>query len=385
MRDKGYEGEIHLFSDSIWPSYNPMLTTFYAAGKMDFETFFPYGWDIYKRHNVQLHLGSPVIQVDALAQTVENKTGVKIHYDQCLIATGAKPMLPPIPGIESEKIFTMRTIEDSIALHKALKKQPQKALVVGASMVGVKVVEAFHKMGAEVCLADMANHIFPLAAHPDCARVVEERLEQKDIKLRFGAGIEKIEEDTKGLQVYFEGNKEPEEADILMMCTGTRANTDFLNKDQVVIDNGIIVDDHLRTNIPTLYAAGDVAQGTNLLTGKKQIIGLWANARYQGRTAGLNMIGIKDEYTGTIPHNITYFMDMVFVGIGDMWNGNREEKEFDGHAYKHFVWKDEQLIGVNLLDNDTKAGFYKQALLKGLLDSENPLDLVALNNFVIHS
>ncbi len=383
LRGKGYVGAIHLFSDSIWPSYNPMLTTYYAAGKMDFETFFPYGWDIYKQHKVHLHLGSPVIEVDALNRTVKNEAGIKIHYDHCLIASGAKPMLPSIPGIKSKKVYTMRTIEDSIALRQALQGCPRKALVIGASMVGVKVVEAFHKIGVEVCLADLAESIFPLAAHPACAQVIQGRLEQKGIKLRFGAGIERIEESAAGLQVYFCGNKEPEEADLLVMCIGTKANIDFLDKDQVAMDRGILVDAHQRTNISTLYAAGDVAQGCNLLTGEKQIIGLWANARYQGRTAGLNMLGIGDEYQGSIPQNITHFLDMVFVGIGDMWHGNREEKQFDGHTYLHFVWNNEQLIGVNLLDDFTEAGVFKQALLKGLLNPAKPIDLAALNNLAI--
>lgn len=383
LRDKGYGGALHLFADSIWPSYNPMLTTFYATDKMDFETFFPYGWDIYKEHKVYLHLGSRVIEVDACKRTVKNEAGIKIYYDQCLIASGAKAMLPPIPGIKSKKVYTMRTIEDSIALRQALRDHPRKALVIGASMVGVKVVEALHKIGVEVCLADLADSIFPLAAHPACARIIHERLEQKGIKLRFGAGIERIEESAAGLQAYFCGNNEPEEADLLVMCIGTKANLDFLDKDQVAMDRGILVNTCQRTNIPTLYAAGDVAQGVNLLTGEKQIIGLWANARYQGRTAGLNMLGIEDEYPGSIPHNITRFLDMTFVGIGDMWHGDREEKQFDGCTYRHFVWKNEQLIGVNLLDNSTEAGVFKQALLKGLLNPGKPIDLAALNNLAI--
>lgn len=381
LRDKGYGGKIHLFSDSTWPAYNPMLTTYYAAGKMDFETFFPYGWDhgFYQKYQVHLHLGSPVIRVDAFKQVAENEAGIKIHYDQCLIASGARPVLPPIPGLKSKKVYTMRTIEDSIALRKALRDHPRKALVIGASMVGIKVMEAFYQAGVEVCLSDLAENIFPLAAHPDCALVISERLKQKGIKLRFGAGIERIEESSEGLMAYFDGSSEPEKADLLVMCIGTRANTDFLDKNQVAMERGVLVDEHMRTNVPNLYAAGDVAQGCNLLTGEKQIIGLWANARYQGRTAGLNMIGMEDRFSGNIPHNITHFMDMVFVGIGDMWNGDREEKDFDGSTYRHFVWSNHRLIGVNLLDNFTEAGLIKQALLKGLLNPEKPINLAVLD------
>src|SRR4030043_2053227 len=109
-----------------------------------------------------------------------------------------------------------------------MSKMPKKALGICASMVGIKVMELFYKAGVEVCLADLAQHIFPLSAHPECARIVEERLEQKGIKLRFGAGIEKVEETNQGVRAYFNGSTEREEADLLVVCIGVKPNTGFI-------------------------------------------------------------------------------------------------------------------------------------------------------------
>jgi len=205
-----------------------------------------------------------------------------------------------------------------------------------------------------------------LAAHPECARIVEERLEQKGIQLRFGAGIKKVEETSRGIRAYFKGGTESEEADLLVLCIGVKANTGFIDRKQVAIDRGILVDEHMRTSIPGLYAAGDVAQGKNLLSGESEMIGLWSNARSQGRTAGRNMAGENESFRGNIPHNITHFMGMDFVGIGAVNDHDRMEKKYDGKTYLQLFWKDGLLAGANFLDNYTGSGVVKNALMKGL-------------------
>jgi NADPH-dependent 2,4-dienoyl-CoA reductase/sulfur reductase-like enzyme len=192
-------------------------------------------------------------------------------------------------------------------------------------------------------------------------------LEQKGIKLRFGAGIEKVEETSRGgIRAYLEGSTESEEADLLVMCIGVRANTGFIDRKQVAVDRGILVDGYMRTSVPGLYAAGDVAQGKNLLSGESEMIGLWNNARYQGRTAGRNMAGENEFFAGNIPHNITRFMGMDFIGIGNVNDHDRIEKKYDGKRYIQLFWKDGLLTGANFLDSYTESGVIKHALIKGL-------------------
>ena len=370
LRQNSYDGDIHLISNSMWPAYNPMLTTYYASGKIDFAAMFPFGYDMdfYNQNDVKLHLGSPVIKLDTQTKTVASASGCQWHYDKCLVSTGASPFLPPIEGINNKKVYAMRTVEDALRMKEALKGSPQKALVVGASMVGIKVVELLYNAGAQVCLADMAPCLFPLAAHKECACILEDRLAQKDIRLRFNAGIEKIQEESGKLLAYFSDGKDPEEADIIAVCIGVRPNLGFVDKTQIEIDRGIVVDDHMLTSDPDVYAAGDVAQGTNLLTGKKQIIGLWPNARYQGRTAGRNIAGSPDTYSGTIPHNITHFMHMVFSGFGDLTGGTRTQTQSENGGYIQLAWDKEKLMGVNMLDRScANIGIVKNAFEKSLV------------------
>jgi assimilatory nitrate reductase electron transfer subunit/3-phenylpropionate/trans-cinnamate dioxygenase ferredoxin reductase subunit len=368
LRESGYQEKIHLLTDNKWPVFNPMLTTYYVAGKIGFDRLFPYGADqeFYLKYRVEASPESPVISLDAERRVVCVKSGLELNYDQCLIATGAAPVMPPIEGIASDHVYAMRTVEDAIRLKEAMTRKPRKAIVIGASMVGIKLVELFYQAGLEVCLADLARHIFPMAAHPECAEVIEERLTLKGIHLRFGAGIAKVEETARGVRAYFNDSARSEEADLLVMCIGVRANIGFIDRKQVAVDKGILVDDHMRTNVPGLYAAGDVAQGENLLSGQPQMIGLLNNARSQGRTAGRNMAGGSEVFCGNIPHNMTHFMGMDFVGIGDVNSHDRTSKKYDGKRYIQLFWKDRLLTGANFVDSYTESGAIKHALLKGL-------------------
>jgi NAD(P)H-nitrite reductase large subunit len=363
LRENGYNGEIHIFTDSRWPIYNPMLTTYYVSGKIDFDQLFPYGKEqFYKKYNVHLHPGSPVVELDHDKRMVVNSNGLKLNYDQCLIASGASPFLPPIEGIDSSRVYTMRNVDDAVRLKETLREKPRKAIVIGASMIGIKIAELFYQQGLEVCLADLAKHIFPLAAHPECARVIEKRLIEKGIKLRLGAAIKKIVETEQGIEAYFKNSSENEKADLLVICIGVRANISFVDQEKVEVKQGILIDNQMRTNLPGLYAAGDVAQGRNILSGEHEIIGLWANARYQGRTAGRNMAGKKETFPGNIPHNITHFMGMDFIGIGDIYHYDKTEKKYDNKTFIQLFWKDRLLTGANFLDTYTKAGALKYAL-----------------------
>ncbi|HKL10144.1 MAG TPA: NAD(P)/FAD-dependent oxidoreductase [Clostridia bacterium] len=396
LRENKYMGQIHLFSDSIWPSYNPMLTTYYAAGKIDFSGMFPfgYGMDLYKEYDVKLHLGSPVVELDTNNRVVKNDAGEKFEYDKCLIATGARPFVPPIKGVDNKKVLLVRTVEDALKLREEVKKSPERVLVVGASMVGIKVVEMLNDIGVKVCLADLASSIFPLAAHKECANIIQEKLVEKGVELRLGASLTGIEETPNGLKGYF-GESDSIEADFIVLCIGVRPNLSFVDKNQITIDRGIVVDDHMRTNDENVYAAGDVSQGTNLLTGKKQIIGLWTNARYQGRTAGRNMAGVEDVFKGNTLHNITHFMDMVFAGIGDLYGGERHETVEECDSYVQLVWNEEKLVGVNTIGkSSSNIGIIKNALEKSLIEdnhldskclcSTNLRDSLLMKNFVKH-
>ncbi len=388
LRQSGHDGKIRLVTNNKWPVANPMLTTYYVAGKIGFDKLFPYDANggFYQKYDVNVIAGSPVVALDAEKKLVTCESGLALNYDKCLVSTGAAPLVPPVEGMNSDKVYTLRTVDDAIRLREALAAKPEKALVVGASMVGIKLVELFYEAGVEVCLADLAQHIFPLAAHNDCAQAIEKRLSQKGIELRFGASVEKVEETTRTVKVHFKDTSETEVADLLVMCTGVRANVDFIDRKQVAADKGILVDDHMRTNVSGLYAAGDVAQGMDL-SQRGQIIGLWAKSRYQGRTAGRNMAGGDESFREDIPCVITHFMGMDFVSIGDVNDRDSIQQKYDGKSFRQLFWKGGLLVGANLLDSYAESGVIKSALIRGQRQSEPSVfgSLPAIQNLLLQN
>src|SRR4030067_754882 len=127
LGESGYSGGIRLLTDSRWSISNPMLTTYYVAGKIGFEGLFPYGasQEFYLKYGVDVYTESPVVALDAEQKVVYAKSGLEFKYDECLIATGATPILPPIEGIGSDRIYAMRTVEDAIRLKEAMVKMPK--------------------------------------------------------------------------------------------------------------------------------------------------------------------------------------------------------------------------------------------------------------------
>ena len=363
LRERGYAGAIHLFSDHPEPPYNPMLTPYYLSGSVDRAACFPFGGqELYAAMKVEAHLGVAVVALDAWTHNVETANGCRMAYDRCLVATGASPVLPPIAGLEGPGVFTLRTIDDADRLRRALRAGARKGVVLGASLVGIKAAEALRVRGLEVVLLDVAPHVLPLAAGEACAKRIEACLAENGVGLRLGCEAVSVAagRDTKtagvsgttgrGLRVELSDGTTVH-ADLVVVATGVRPNVDFIEPGQVESEAGLIVDDYLHTSVPNLFAAGDVAQAPNLLTGRPEIVGLWANACLQGRTAGRNMaaaaaqaaLGVSagaaaaEAYPGSVPGNVVHFFGMTFAGIGGP-------------------------SGANLLGDCTGAGIVRQAI-----------------------
>jgi NADPH-dependent 2,4-dienoyl-CoA reductase/sulfur reductase-like enzyme len=155
-----------------------------------------------------------------------------------------------------------------------------------------------------------------------------------------------------------------EDVDIVVICTGSRPALSFLTPGQIDLGVGILVDEQMRSNVPTLFAAGDAAQGKNVLSGRHETIGLWSSARYQGRAAGRSLAGVPSGYRGSVPHSITRVGRVLFASVGCLNDYDKVTMSRDGDSYEIRVWQEGRLVGVNLLNCCLSAGVIKQALLK---------------------
>ncbi len=367
IRESNSQASVDIYTETDMPPYNPMLTTYYVAGKLPYEGLFPFGTlrEIGEKYHANFITNTRVSFVNGKERTLVLESGERKAYDKILIATGAAAFVPPsFAGVEGT--FCMRTVEDAIALKEALKHRDYKnAVVVGASMVGIKVAELLLNRGIEVTLADMAPHIFALAAYPEVSEMIEERVRKRGMKLIFGRALAGAEKKERGYEIQF-SDGETLNTEMLVLNIGTRAATSLVNPEEIKVDRGIVVNERMETSVPGIYAAGDCCQGNNLQSGQTQIIGLWANAGVQGQVAGHNMAGVDDGTDGNILHNITHFMDMDFIGLGDnrILGETYEYASPDRGFYLQAVLKEGWPVGFNILDNYGISGILKSHLIR---------------------
>lgn len=267
MRQGGFAGEIHVFAPVDTPPENPMLTTYYASDRISPDGRYPFGTveELQEKYALTLHLKEPVEQLDVKSKTLTTAGGETYAWDGVLIASGANPWAPPMEGDGVADCLPMRTMADAQRLKDRLARGGVKtALVVGASMIGIKAVEIFVNAGISCTLADIAPHIFPLAALDGTAQRVEEYLTAKGVDLRFNAGAAAVNRRPDGgcTAAFTDGSTM--DADLIVLCVGTRTNLPFLIPGQLGVNRGIVVDDHMRTSVEGVYAAGDCCEGNNL-------------------------------------------------------------------------------------------------------------------------
>ncbi len=356
-------------TDSREKPYNPMLLTYYLAGKLPEEQIFLRDAGQEFRERVRILSGSPVTALSAAERKILLNNGTVVPFEKLLIASGARASVPPVPGAGAENVFTMRTLEEARRLKNYLSGHAvRRAVVAGASMIGIKTAEALCGLGVTCCLADAADRIFPLSACPECAEMIREGLVGKGLRVRLSAMLSGIETDADGsaVRVRFRDGSEPEEADLVVLCTGVRPNIGFVNREEIRCGRGILVNARMETSVPGVYAAGDCAEGPDRMQRTERISGLLSSARAQARTAARNMAGIPDAWGGSVPHNITRFFGMLFAGIGDPDAEGETERvvRTDRHQMARIVRRDGRIVSANLLNCPELSGILLHEALR---------------------
>lgn len=372
MRGVGFKGEIRQISDTDGDAFNPMLGPYFLKGVLSWKQCFPYGPNFYKDHDVVCHFGTPVQQIDTQNRTIYLDNGSNLDYDQCLVATGARVVMPPIPGLhESPYALPLRTPKSTLAMSRAMnlaKQNTRKVVVLGASLVGVKVSEILRKIGVDVILLDVTSQLLSRGAHPETANHLKGYYESHGIDVRMGCSMEGLE-GGEACACCFLPDAVMEEADFIAVCTGTKPNSSFLDPEHVEIDSAVVVDKYMQTSAAGLYAAGDVSQGNNPLTARSEWLGTWNNACCQGRVAGLNMAGISMTYEGIIPQHISPIFDWDYGQIGDVdRRGENVRVEMEGaptdkEGYRLCVFDDDVLVGANLINRMQDLNTMKHSIV----------------------
>ncbi len=357
---------IDVYSNTSEAPYNPMLTTYFASDKIPETQMYPLGTleEIKDKFKLNIFTSTAVKKINAVKREIVTSDGVRGGYSDIIIASGARAVIPPIKNLPKRRIYTMRTADDARALRVVADTGIKSALVVGAQMVGIKVVELLRRRGVDVLLADMAAHMFPASAYETTAAVISDRLERAGVRLKFGAAVVAVNGDGERLCAEF-SDGEKYSFDAIVFCSGIKPNIDFIDREEIEVGYAIKVGEDMQTSVPHIYAVGDCCETKNVLGNGNAYIGLWANSAKQGKVAGSNVAGRHEKYDGNLIHNITHYMDTDFISVGDVKApGERVFWEGPGGGWRmEATVCDGRIRALNILDNANIAGPVKNILL----------------------
>lgn len=302
-----------------------------------------------------------VSALESDAKAVVLADGRRLNYDRLLIASGSKPVMPEIDGIGGEGVFTLRTLDDAVRI-RDYSKNITKAAVIGGGFVGVKTAEALAKKGMRVTLLEQMPQILHPRADRTASEIISSRLRQMGIEVVTGTKIRAIAREKNGrVRGVMSGSAEIE-AELIIVATGVKANVDFLRGSGVRYDRGVLVDEHLRTSAEGIYAAGDVIQYRETITGENAVGGLWTNAVETGKIAGMNIVGQKATYDSILSvMNAADIGGLAFITVGavhDKNDGFEVYRQREGETYRKLVFYNDRIVGSLFLGDVSRAGIY---------------------------
>lgn len=374
------DGEILVISNEPYHIYSRPLISYWLSRKVEDVSYRPK--DYYEKYRVTPILGKSVVQVDFESKEVILENGERIAYDKLLIATGGKPFIPNILGLDKKNIFTFIKFDDVKELDKALF-DGARVTVVGAGLSGLKAVEALVKRNCRVTVVELAGRILGSILDEEGAKMVQEIFEEKGVRFFLEDSVSEISGNEKVEEILLKSG-ELLPTDILIFAIGVIPNVDIFRGTKLKINRGILVNERMETNIPDVYSAGDVVEALDLLTNESRVIPILPNAYIQGEIAGSNMAGREITYSGSFPMNSIGFFDIHIMSAG-MVNPPSDIEvikriDMEKRIYRKFYIKNGQILGFMFINSIDRTGMIID-LMKNRIDISNFKERLLADNF----
>jgi CoA-dependent NAD(P)H sulfur oxidoreductase len=319
IRSLNTEAEISVFEKSGFVSYIACGMPYLIAGKVpSSKNLVAYDSHFFKeKRNIEVFLQHEVIKIAPAEKIVvvrnlasgEEKT---CAYDRLLISTGARPVLPPIKGNNLQGVFTLRLLEQGIAIDEYIRgKEPKQALIIGAGSIGMEMAEAFSARGLNVTMVEKMPSILG-SMDDEINQVVEEELKRNKVALIKSRGVVEFSGDGAAVKSAVLDSGETVAADIVLIGAGIRPNVEIAREAGIELGQtgAVRVNDHMQTNLPDIFAAGDCAEAYHCIYQRNAYMPLGTTANKQGRVAGNNMAGVEAAFAGIVGTAIFKVFDL---------------------------------------------------------------------------
>ncbi len=373
IRRQDQGAQITLLSGQQQPPYSRMAIPYLLEQKIDESgTYLRHDKEHFNDLKINL-LNAQVNSINTQQNSLLLSDGKSLNYDQLLLATGAKPVSPPVPGIDSAKVKNCWTMED--AQHIAEKAVSGSSVVLmGAGFIGCIILQSLLKRGVDLTMVEMGDRMVPRMMDDIAGGLLKNWCEAKGVKILTGRQVTSISDTENRLIVELKDHQQLK-ADLVISATGVRSNISYLENSDINTDQGILVNEYLQTNVKNIYAAGDVAQGLDFSDQSNRVQAIQPTAVEHGRIAALNMVKANScIHHGSINMNILDTMGLISTSFGQ-WQGvaGGEQSILLDEAnfrYLNLQFKDDCLVGVSSLGHTENIG-----VVRGLIRGEVKLGL----------
>ncbi len=367
QRDPG--ATVTLIGDEPEPPYSRMAIPYYLIDRIDEQ-----GTYLRKQEGYFKRIGTTVVQdrvssVSPADKTLQLQQGGAISYDRLLVASGSRPVTPPIDGIDSPGVYPCWTLQDAREI-LGRASPGARVVLIGAGFIGSIILESLALRRVELTLIEMANRMVPRMMNETCGGMITRWCESKGVQVHTSTRVRSIESPSgeSPLVVMLDDGKALP-ADLVIRATGVLPNTEFLDDSGVALDGGVLVDEHLQTNYPDVFAAGDVARGKDFCTGEHSVLAVQPTAADHGRIAAANMAEAGAiRHQGSVAMNVLDTLGLVSASFG-AWSGvdggdAAELIDAERYRYLSLQFEGDRLVGANSLGLIQHVG-----VLRGLIQS----------------
>ncbi|MCL6446998.1 MAG: FAD-dependent oxidoreductase [Armatimonadetes bacterium] len=371
LREVDGTGTIALISDETRHVYSRALIPYYLEGKIERAGMDYRPPDFYTRHGVTPFLGKEAVGVDFDRKEVELAGGERIGYGKLLLATGGRPFLPPLPGLDRQNVFTFLSLDDVLAIEKALPGV-KNAVVLGGGVIGLMAAEVLSKKGLDVCVLELAGRVLAPVVDETASALVEDLFRKNGVKIYTETTIKEIRGAESVEEVRLtDGRTIP--AGLLIIAVGVVPRVELVKGTGIRVNRGIVVDQRMQTSVPDVYACGDCAEVYDFAAGHHKLLPLWPNAYAGGRIAGFNMAGRPRKYEWGTGMNATHFFDFYIINAGvNVTGDNADGYEIvsklaeDRRSYRKFALKAGRIQGFVLAGEVARAGIFLHLMRKAV-------------------
>ncbi len=366
LRDRDPDAAITLIGDEPEPAYSRMAIPYLLAGDIGEEgTYLRRGDDHFEKLAID-RVQDRVTAIDGAGRRLDLASGGSIDFDRLLLASGSETVKPPVPGLDQPGVHHCWTLDDARHIMEQAR-EGSRVVLMGAGFIGSIIMEALARRGVALTVVEAGDRMVPRMMDQTAGNLIKQWCESRGVTVRTSTRITAVNPgggDARFLLDCDRGDALP--ADLLVVATGVRPRLDYLEGSGIDTDTGVLVDEHLQTSVPGIYAAGDVCQGADWSGGGRSVRAIQPVAVETGRLAAINMSGGQARHQGSMDMNVLDALGLISTSYGQ-WMGveggdSAELLDEGGYRYIKLQFDDDRLVGAITLGRTEQVG-----VLRGLI------------------